>query len=75
MAVFWFVAPLSVVYVYQFSEDLIACIIRAMMMEAVQTSETSVNSYQSTWRHNPEDGRLYPDRRENLKSYFPVTLF
>jgi hypothetical protein len=25
------------------------------MMEAVQTSETLVNSYQSTWRYNPED--------------------
>jgi hypothetical protein len=27
----------------------------ALMMEAVQTSETLVNSYQSTWRYNPED--------------------
>jgi hypothetical protein len=29
-----------------------------LMMEAVQTSETSVNSYQSTQRYNPEDGHL-----------------
>jgi hypothetical protein len=28
----------------------------ALMMEAVQTSETPVNSYQSTRRYNPEDG-------------------
>jgi hypothetical protein len=28
------------------------------MMEAVQTSETSVNSYQSTRRYNPEDSHL-----------------
>jgi hypothetical protein len=30
----------------------------ALMMEAVQTTETSVNSYQSTRRYNPEDGHL-----------------
>jgi hypothetical protein len=30
----------------------------ALMMEAVQTSETSVNSNQSTRRYNPEDGHL-----------------
>jgi hypothetical protein len=34
----------------------------ALMMEAVQTSETSVNSYQSTRRCNPEDSHLYLDR-------------
>jgi hypothetical protein len=39
------------------------------MMEAVRTSETSVNSYQSTGRYNPADGHLYSHRRENLKSY------
>jgi hypothetical protein len=39
-----------------------------MMMEAVQTSETMVNSYQSTRRHDPEDGHLQIHRRENLKS-------
>jgi hypothetical protein len=45
----------------------------ALMMEAVQTSETSVYSYQSTRRYNPEDSHLYTHRRENLKSY-QVTL-
>jgi hypothetical protein len=28
------------------------------MMEAVQTSETLVNSYQSAWCYNPEDRHL-----------------
>jgi hypothetical protein len=28
------------------------------MMEAIQTSVTSVNSYQSTWRYNPEGSHL-----------------
>jgi hypothetical protein len=29
--------------------------VTALMMEAVQTCETLVNSYQSTWRYNPAD--------------------
>jgi hypothetical protein len=41
----------------------------ALMMEAVQTSETLVNSYQSTWRYNPEDSHLHSHCCENLKSY------
>jgi hypothetical protein len=35
-----------------------SCELIALMMEAVQTSETSVNSYQSTRRYNPQDGHL-----------------
>jgi hypothetical protein len=31
----------------------------ALMMEAVQTSETQINSYQSTRRYNPEDSHLH----------------
>jgi hypothetical protein len=31
---------------------------QALMMEALQTSETLVNLYQSTWRYNPEDSHL-----------------
>jgi hypothetical protein len=27
----------------------------ALMVEAVQTSETLVNPYQSAWHYNPED--------------------
>jgi hypothetical protein len=46
---------------------LIAAI--ALMMEAVSTSETSVNSYLSTRRYNPEGSHLHSHRRENLKSY------
>jgi hypothetical protein len=30
----------------------------ALMMEALQTSETSVNLRQSAWRYNPEDSHL-----------------
>jgi hypothetical protein len=41
----------------------------ALMMEAVQTSETSVNFYRTARRYNPEDHHLHTHRRENLKSY------
>jgi hypothetical protein len=43
MAVFWVVVP---------------CGLIALMMEAVQTSETLINSYQSAWHYNPEDSHL-----------------
>jgi hypothetical protein len=38
-------------------------------MEAVQTSETLVSSYQSTHLYKPEDSHYRTQRRENLKSY------
>jgi hypothetical protein len=39
------------------SEVLAASIIRAMIMEAESTSETSVN-YQTTQHNNPEDSHI-----------------
>jgi hypothetical protein len=41
----------------------------ALMMEAVSTSETSVNFYQSTRRNNSEVSHLHTRCRENLKSH------
>jgi hypothetical protein len=32
-----------------------------LMIEAVRTSETSVNFYQTTRRYNPEDSHLQPN--------------
>jgi hypothetical protein len=46
----------------------------ALVMEAVQTSETLVNLHQSTRRCNPEDSHLF-HRRQNLKSYIKIVLF
>jgi hypothetical protein len=43
-------------------------------MKAANTSETSVNFYQTTWRNNPEDRHVHTRRRENLKSHFHVLL-
>jgi hypothetical protein len=40
-----------------------------LMMEVVQTSETSANLHQSTRRYNPADSHLQCHRSENLKSY------
>jgi hypothetical protein len=41
----------------------------AFMMEAVHTSETSVNFNVTTRRYIPEDSKLHTRRRENLKSH------
>jgi hypothetical protein len=38
----------------------------ALMMEAVQTSETLVNWYQSTRHYHSEDSHLHTHSRENL---------
>jgi hypothetical protein len=56
-------------------EVLIASIIRAMMMEAVGISETSVNFYESTWRNIPEDSHIHIRHRENLKSHSRCSTF
>jgi hypothetical protein len=69
MAVFWVVAPCSLLEVcrrfrgYCFLHHPIA------LMEAASTSKTSVNFYQITLRNNPENSHLHTRRRENLKSH------
>jgi hypothetical protein len=40
-----------------------------LMMEAVRTSETSVNIYLTTRRYIAEDSKLHTRRRDNLKSH------
>jgi hypothetical protein len=54
MAVFWVIAP---------------CRAIGLMKEAANTSETSVNFYQTTWRNKPEDSHLHTRHSENLKSH------
>jgi hypothetical protein len=44
-------------------------------MEAIRSSETSVQSTRSTRRHIPEDGILHSHRHENLKSYIKHFMF
>jgi hypothetical protein len=39
------------------------------MLEAVRTSETSVNFNVTTRRYIPEDSKLHTRRRKNLKSH------
>jgi hypothetical protein len=67
MAVSWVVVPCSLLKLTGVSEISAAAIIRAK--EAAGSSETLVNSHQSTWRNNPEDSHLHTRRRENLKSH------
>jgi hypothetical protein len=72
MAVFWVVAPCSMVEVYRRFRGS-CCLhhqgddVSYLMMEAASTSETSVNFYQTTRRNNPEDSHLRTNRREKLK--------
>jgi hypothetical protein len=39
------------------------------VMEAVSTSEMSVDFYQTTRRNNPEDGHRHTRRCENMRSH------
>jgi hypothetical protein len=61
MAVFWVVAPCSLIVDFtNVSEVLAASIIRAMSPGdgGSKASETLVNFYQTTRRYNPEDSLL-----------------
>jgi hypothetical protein len=46
-----------------------------LMMEAVSTSESSVNFYQTTRRSNSENSQLHSRCRENLSVFFVGVLF
>jgi hypothetical protein len=41
----------------------------SLKMEAVCSSEMSVNLYQTIWRHSPQDSTLHGHRCENHKSH------
>jgi hypothetical protein len=47
----------------------------ALKMEAICSSETSVDFQRTTRYHKPEDSTLYYHRCENLKSYCFIILF
>jgi hypothetical protein len=51
------------------SQVLTASIVILLLMEAVKTSETSDNFYETKCRYNPEGGHLHTLRLENLKSH------
>jgi hypothetical protein len=65
MAVFWIVAPCSLVEVYQR--------FRGPYCLHHQGDETFVNFYQTTRRYNPQESHLRTHRHENLKSYWCYT--
>jgi hypothetical protein len=60
--------------------EQVAADFSTLKMEAIRSSETSVQFTRSTRRHIPEDGILHSHRRGNLKSYrqqgdFKILLF
>jgi hypothetical protein len=76
MAVVLVVAPCVVWEKFtDISEVLAAFVIIALIMEAANTSETSVVFYRTTRRDNPEDSHLHTRRCENLKSHSKLVLF
>jgi hypothetical protein len=56
MAVFWDVAPCSLVDIDRRFRCAYCLHHQALMTETVSTSETSANIYQTTRRNIPEDG-------------------
>jgi hypothetical protein len=69
MVVFWAVGLVDRYKYTRFSEVCTASMsFIALMMEAVQTSETSVNLCQSTRRCNPEHRHLCTHRHDKFKS-------
>jgi hypothetical protein len=73
---FWDIAPCSPVAVNQRFGG-VYCLHNqvALMMEAVNTSERSVNLYGTTRRNIPEGCHLHSRCRENLKSHISRTIY
>jgi hypothetical protein len=71
MAVFWDLAPCSVVEIDRRFRGTYYLHHQAMtlIMEAESTSETSINFYETTRRKFQEDNHLHTRSRENLKSH------
>jgi hypothetical protein len=61
--------PFPRLIVINYSSELIKCVDFSLAMEEANTSETSVNFYQTTRRNIPADNNLHTCRRENLKSH------
>jgi hypothetical protein len=77
MTLFWYVAPCSLeeidrhfrgAYCLHHQGEL-------LMMEAVSTSETSVNFYETTLPNIPEDRYLHTRRRKNPKYHKVFYIF
>jgi hypothetical protein len=65
----WDFAPYTLVETARYLRRLSSCLHHQgdyLMTEAANTSETSVNFYQTTRRNNPEDSHLHIRRREIL---------
>jgi hypothetical protein len=69
VAVFWDLEPCNLVEI----DKLFGAI--ALMLEAVNISETSVNLYATSRCNIPEDIHLHIRRCENLKSHLHVVSF
>jgi hypothetical protein len=48
---------------------------KVLMMEAVSSSEMSINIHKTTWHYIPEDSHLHTYHCENLKSHTDSLVF
>jgi hypothetical protein len=71
MAVFWYVAPCSLVYVNR--RFIGAYCLHHQVPDYVSSSETSVSNYYTILRNIPEDRYLHTCRRENLQSHQAIS--
>jgi hypothetical protein len=72
--VFWVILPCKMIVDWRFRGMYCLHHQGSLMMEAVRTSETSVDNH-FTWQYNPEDNSEHHTRsRENLKSHI-VNLY
>jgi hypothetical protein len=74
IAVFWVVAPCSLVEVYQRFRGACCLHHHRRPVDEASTSETSVN-YQITRRKDPENNHLHTCSRKNQKSHTTVFIF
>jgi hypothetical protein len=72
--VLWDVTPCSSVRQLLVTANVVSSspILVTLMMEELRTSDTPVLT-RATQRNIPEDGILYSNRRENLRSYIILT--
>jgi hypothetical protein len=72
MAVFWVVAPCSLVEVYQHFRG--TCCFQHQGDEVASTCEMLVNFHQNTWHYNSEDSHFHAHHHKNLRFYQAIKL-
>jgi hypothetical protein len=70
-----FYLPYTRIYRFSGWPMILLATFLTLKMEAICSSETSVETRRTTRRHIPKDDTYYHHRCENLKSYMMIKLF